>query len=64
MNLNFSNLFNDAELSANINGIFNENHKLMFNEIRHALGKVRGKFMKKYMEPLFNTFPYRTLFAD
>lgn len=64
MHMNFSNIFKDKQLSDNINNIFNENHQLMFTEIRQSLGKVRGKFMLKYMEPLFSAFPYRTLFAN
>lgn len=64
MRTDFDNLFNDAELSKNINTVLNANGVLLFNEVRHTFGVERGKIVRNLITPLFDKYPYRMLFAE
>lgn len=62
--MNLDNLFNNKALSDNMNAIFNENHQLIFNEIQKPVEESFEKILRDIIQPVFDKFPYKNLFAE
>lgn len=62
--VNFTNLFNDKELSDNMNLVMNQNANILYPETKHSFGVARGKILRDFLNPVFAMFPYRMFFAD
>lgn len=63
MKNSFDHLFHDQAISDNVNSVMNESSELIFNEIRKEFGTARGRIVRNLLAPLFERYPYRTLFA-
>lgn len=64
MKNNFESLFQDKAISDNVNGVLNENHELIFQEMRKEFGNARGRIVRNLLAPVFERFPYRMMFAE
>lgn len=62
--MNMENLFNNKVLSDNMNAIFNENHQLIFKEVQQPIEESFEKILLKLIQPVFDKFPYKELFAE
>lgn len=62
--MNMDNLFNNKALSDNMNAIFNENHQLIFKEVQPAIEETFEKILLDIIQPVFDKFPYKELFAE
>lgn len=64
LRMNMDNLFNNKELSDNMNAVFNQNHELIFNEVQEPVEKSFEKIVREIVQPVFDKFPYNELFAE
>lgn len=60
--MNFQNLFNNKELSDNMNAVLNENADLVYKELQGPIQSVMGDTIKKIFAPVWMKFPYHNLF--
>lgn len=58
------NLFNNKALSDNMNAIFNENYQLIFKEVQAPIEESFEKILRDIIQPVFDKFPYKQLFAE
>lgn len=62
--MNMDNLFNNKVLSDNMNAIFNENYELIFKEVQEPIESSFEKILLDIIQPVFDKFPYKELFAE
>lgn len=64
LRMNMDNLFNNKALSDNMNALFNENYQLIFKEVQQPVEASFEKILLKLIQPVFDKFPYKELFAE
>lgn len=62
LRVNFENLFNNKELSDNMNAALNENADLLYKELQLSIENVVSDAMLKIFQPLSQTFSYSDVF--
>lgn len=60
--INFENLFNQKDLSDNMNAVLNENADLVYKELQIPIEKVVGDALKKIFTPVCKVVSYNDLF--
>ncbi|XP_013114124.1 protein takeout isoform X2 [Stomoxys calcitrans] len=60
----FNNLYNDKELSDNMNKLLNENVKELYAEISHLIDKGYAAIVRKVVTKVFATYPYEKFFMN
>ncbi|XP_069683452.1 protein takeout-like isoform X1 [Periplaneta americana] len=59
----FENLFNgDKTLGDTMNKVLNENHEVIFNELRSSLEKAFGNVFLEYSKGIFHNVPFNSIF--
>lgn len=61
--MNFQNLFNNKELSDNMNAVLNENADLVYKELQAPIQKVMGHTLKVIFAPVCRKFAYTDIFV-
>lgn len=62
--VNFENLFNNKELSDNMNAVLNENSDILFQGLQIPIQNVLGDALVKIFSPVNEMLPYSAFFAD
>lgn len=61
--MNFENLFNNKELSDNMNAVLNENSELLYKELQIPMENVVGSALQKIFKPVGESFSYDDFFV-
>lgn len=64
MRVNFENLFNNKELSDNMNDVLNENNDVLFKGLQVPMQNVLGDAMLKVYKPVASKIPYAGYFVN
>lgn len=62
--MNFDNLFNNKELSDNMNAVLNENSNILYKGLQIPIQNVLGDAMHKIFSPVDEVIPYSDFFED
>lgn len=60
--MNFENLFNNKELSDNMNAVLNENALLLYKELQVPIQNVVSDAVQKIFAPVGESFSYTDIF--
>ncbi|KAG4081170.1 hypothetical protein HA402_014618 [Bradysia odoriphaga] len=64
MRVNFENLFNNKELSDNMNAVLNENNDVLFKGLQGPMQNILGDAMLKIYEPVALKIAYADFFVN
>jgi len=60
----FDNFLNNAELSKNVNKIFNDNQEVFGQEVNPSTAASLAKIFKRILSSVFKKYPYRSFFLE
>jgi hypothetical protein len=60
----FDNFLNNAELSKNVNAIFNDNQEVFGQEVNPSTALSLAKIFKRVLSATFKKYPYRSFFLE